>query len=252
MYPQKQEVRRAQSRPPDATIGGPLPSGPLSQARAPGGPCPASSSTFPLEEDARPYRGGSRKVSKTSQISEVAQDQYLGTYPKIFQSSGREFRSHFVCGRDQILVRLKLGLRKHPQASRSLLGARIRESACPHRLCQAPPGGPDRVLLTPRPLQRTRFVCGPRAPWPLAQGGCHTLPPEERVSWLLATRPRLMPGTVSPLTGGLPHKLIREPKQLGVVPCLDDDLERVPRLLGASTDVTVIRRTGLTDIRMVG
>jgi len=61
-----------------------------------------------------------------------------------------------------------------------------------------------------------------------------------------------MPGTVSPLTGGLPHKLIREPKQLGVVPCLDDDLERVPRLLGASTDVTVIRRTGLTDIRMVG
>jgi len=87
-------------------MGGPVANGHRSQARASSGPCPASSTTLPLEEDPRPSRGGSRKVSKTSQISGFTQDQYLGTYPKIFQISRIEFRWDYIPVRDQISVRL--------------------------------------------------------------------------------------------------------------------------------------------------
>jgi len=37
-------------------MGGPVPNGPRSQARASSGPCPASSTTLPLEKDPRPTR----------------------------------------------------------------------------------------------------------------------------------------------------------------------------------------------------
>ena len=75
VYLQKQDSGRAQSRPPVATTGGPVPNGPQSQAQASSGPCPASSTTLPMEEDPRPSRGGGTKVTKTSQISDFTQDQ---------------------------------------------------------------------------------------------------------------------------------------------------------------------------------
>jgi len=131
--------------------GGPVPNGPRSQARASSGPCPAISTTLSLQEDTRPSRGGSRKVTETAQISVITQDQYLGTYPKSFQISGIEFRWDFIPGRDLISARLTLGLRKPPQASRSLQRASIREDAWLARLCHTPPGGADGVLITPRP-----------------------------------------------------------------------------------------------------
>jgi len=49
IYPQKQDAGRAQSRPPGATMGGPVLNGPRSQARASSGPCPASLTALPLE-----------------------------------------------------------------------------------------------------------------------------------------------------------------------------------------------------------
>jgi len=84
--------------------------------------------------------------------------------------------------------------------SRSYLGpahARIAEASTSFPV---PPGGPDsgrRVSPSavsdpsrgaragaphPAPLQRGRFVCGPRAPWKPAQGVCPTLPPYRGVT----------------------------------------------------------------------
>jgi len=45
-------------------------------------------------------------------------------------------------GRDHISVRLTLGLREFPQASRSLQRARIREDVCLPCVCQTLQGGP--------------------------------------------------------------------------------------------------------------
>ena len=95
--------------------------------------------------------GGSRKVTKTSYISGFTQNQYLGTYPKIFQFSRIEFRWDFIPGRDHISVRLTLGLRKLPQASRSPQRARIQKDVCLPSVCQTPPRGPDRVFPASRP-----------------------------------------------------------------------------------------------------
>jgi len=183
IYPQKQEAGRAQSRPPDATTLGPVPNGPRSQVRTYSGPCPAFSTTLPLEEDPRPSRGGRRKVTKTSQISGLTQDQYLGTYPKIFHFSRIELRWDFIHGRDQISVRLTLGLRNLPKASQSLQSARIREDACLPWLCQAPlgdpigyssphahPEGPCRVWLSGSQGTRPRGVSHATT-----LGGCYVL-----------------------------------------------------------------------------
>jgi len=62
-----------------------------------------------------------------------------------------DFRWDFIPGRDQISVRLTLGLRKLPKASRSLQRAWIRVDEFLPRLCQTPPRGPDRLLITPCP-----------------------------------------------------------------------------------------------------
>jgi len=85
----------------------------------------------------------------------------------MYQFSRIEFRWDFIPGRDQISVRLTLGLRKLPQASRSLQRARIREHACLPRLRQTPPEEADRVLITPRP-SRGVFSCGALGVRPLA------------------------------------------------------------------------------------
>jgi len=155
IYPQKQDAEHAQSRPPGATVGGPVPNGSRSQVRASSGPCPASSITLPLEWDPLPSRTEAGKSLRLPRSQDFTQYQYLGTYPKIFHFSRIEFRWDFIPGRNQISVRLTLGLRTLAQASRSLQTARIRKDGCLPRLCQTPPGGPDRVLIT---LRRSRGV----------------------------------------------------------------------------------------------
>jgi len=94
-----------------------------------------------------------------------------------FSISRIEFRWDFIPGRDHISVRLTLGLRRLPQASRSLQRARIREDVRLPRLCQTPPGGPDRVFLAPRPSRGVISCVALRLPGYLPKEGCPTLPP---------------------------------------------------------------------------
>jgi len=177
IHPQKQEAGRGQSRRSDATMRGPVPNGPRSQARAPGGPCPASWTTLTLEEDPRPSHGGRRKDTKTAEISRLTQDQYLRTDPKNFQFFRIGCRWDCIPGRDQISVRPTLGLRKLPQASRSLQRARTREHACVPRMRQTPPRGPDRVLITPRPPRGVASCVALELPGHPPKGGVTRYPP---------------------------------------------------------------------------
>ena len=145
IYPQKLVVGRAESRSPDATKGGPVPNVPPSQGRASSGPCPASLTTLPLEEDPRPSWGGRINITKTSKISGFSQNQHLGTDPNIFTFFQLGLRPDSIPGGDLISFRLTLGFRKRSQASRSLQRSRIRENACFPRRSQAHPGGPIRL-----------------------------------------------------------------------------------------------------------
>ena len=67
-------------------------------------------------------------------------------------------------------------------AYRSLQRARIREDVCLPRLCQTPPGGPDRVFLTPRPSRGIVSSVALGLPGHPPKGGCPTLPPEGGVT----------------------------------------------------------------------
>jgi len=177
IHPQKQDAGRAQSRPPGATVGGPVPNGPRSQARASSGPCPASSTTLPLEADPRPSRVKAGKSPRLPRFQDSPEISTSGLIPIDF--------SIFA-------DRLPVGLYSR---SRSYLGpayARIAEASTSFPV---PPEGPDsgrRVSPSavsdpsrgarsgvphPVPLLRGRFVCGPRATWTPAQGGLsHTTP----------------------------------------------------------------------------
>jgi len=165
IYPQKQDAGRAQSRPPGATMAGPVPSGPRSQARASSGPCPASSTTLPLEEDPRPSRGGSRKVTKTSQISGFTQFSTSGLIPRLFGSPG--WTSGGILS--LVEIRSRSGLRSDcgsihnlPGPSRGPgfgktgvpLGCVRPLEGCPIGCSspRAPPEGPFRVWPSVRPL----------------------------------------------------------------------------------------------------
>jgi len=158
IYPQEQDAGRAQSRPPGATMGGPVPNGPRSQARASSGPCPASLTALPLEADPRPSRAEVGKSLRLPRFQDFTQNQYLGTYPKIFQFSRIEFRWDFIPGRDHISVQLTLGLRKLPQASQSLQRARIREDVSLPCVCQTPQVGPIGCSPPHAPLEGSFHV----------------------------------------------------------------------------------------------
>jgi len=124
IYPQKQAAARAQSRRSDATMGGPVPNGPRSQATAPSGPCPAFWTTLLLEEDPRPSRA---EAGKTPRLP-TSQD-----FPKVSTSGLRPRFSNFP-------DRIPVGF--HP-LSRSVLGpayARIAEASTSFPV---PPEGPD-------------------------------------------------------------------------------------------------------------
>jgi len=84
IYPQKQDAGRAQSRPPGATMGGPVPNGPRSQARASSGPCPASLTALPLEEDPRPSRAETGRSLRLPRFQDLPKTNTSGLIPRIF------------------------------------------------------------------------------------------------------------------------------------------------------------------------
>ena len=88
IYPQKQEAGRAQSRPPGATMGGPVPNGPRSQARASSGPCPASLTALPLEGDPRPSRADAGKSLRLPRFQDLPKTNALGLIPRFFNFPG--------------------------------------------------------------------------------------------------------------------------------------------------------------------
>ena len=88
IYPKKQGAGRAQSRPPGASMGGPVPKGPRSQAQASTGPCPASLTTLPLEEDPRPSRAEAGKSLRLPRFQILPKSNTLGHIPRFFNFPG--------------------------------------------------------------------------------------------------------------------------------------------------------------------
>jgi len=123
----------------------------------------------------------------------------------MFQFSRIDFWWDFITGRDQISVRLTLGLQKLPQASRSLLRARIREDVCPPRLCQTPPGWPDRVLLTPRPSRGVVSCVALGLPGHPPKGAVPLYPPRGVLREWSRPVPGSCRGRVIPDRGFSPH-----------------------------------------------
>jgi len=88
-YPQKQDAGRAQFRPPGATMGGPVPNGPQSQAWASSGRCPASSTTLSLEEDPRPSRAEARQSLRLPRFQDLPKTSSSGLIPIFFRFPDR-------------------------------------------------------------------------------------------------------------------------------------------------------------------
>ena len=134
----------------------------------------------------------------------LTQNQYLGTYSKIFQVSWIDFRWDFIPGRHHISVRLTLGLRKLPQASRSPQRARIREDVCLPCVCQTPPGWPDRVFPASRPSRGVVSCVALGFHGQPPKGAVPRYPPREVLRDWSRPVPGSFRGVVSPLTGGFP------------------------------------------------
>ena len=160
IYPQKQDAGRAQSRPPGATMGGPVPNGPRSQARASSGPCPASLTALPLEEDPRPSRA---EAGKSLDFLDFR------IYPKPIP---RDLSQDFSIFPDRIPVGF------YPW-SRSYLGPAYARIAGASTSFPVPPEGPDsggRVspLCVSDPPQGGPIGCSP--PHAPPEGSFHVWP----------------------------------------------------------------------------
>jgi len=88
IYPQKQDAGRAQSRPPGASMGGPVPNGPRSQARASSGPCPASLTALPLEGDPCWSRAEAGKSLRLPTFQDLPKTNTSGLIPRFFNFPG--------------------------------------------------------------------------------------------------------------------------------------------------------------------
>jgi len=88
IYPQKQDAGRAQSRPPGATMGGPVPNGPQSHGRAFSGPCPACSTTLPLEEEPRLSRAEAGTPLRLPRFQDLSKTNTSGHIPRFFKFPG--------------------------------------------------------------------------------------------------------------------------------------------------------------------
>ena len=79
---------RAQSRPPGATMGGPVPNGPRSQARAASGPCAASLTALPLKGDPRPSRAEAGMSPRLPRFQDLPKPNTSGLIPRFFNFPG--------------------------------------------------------------------------------------------------------------------------------------------------------------------
>jgi len=167
---------------------------------------PAQHPRLPLQWKRTPARPGRRQESHQDfrdlklYLRSVPRDLSLD-----FSISRIDYLWDYIPGRDQIFVRLALGLRNLLQACRPLQKAWIRAHPCLPRLCRPPPEGADRVLVTSR---TSREVVSCAALGLLGHppvGGVPRYPPME----VLRARSRPDPGScrraVSLLTGGFPH-----------------------------------------------
>ena len=207
IYPQKEDARRAQFRPPGATRWGPVPNGPRSQARASCGPCPASLVALPLGGDPRPSRAEAGKSLRLPRFPDLPKTNTSGLIPRFLNFPGQN------SGGSLSLVEIisRSGLRSDCGSFHKLSG---------------PPRGPAFgktcvSLVCVRPPQGGPIGCSP--PHAPLEGSFHVRP------WgSLDTRPRGLShatplagcyltghdpsqahagGVVSPLTGGFPHRV---------------------------------------------
>jgi len=74
-------------------------------------------------------------------------------------------------------VLLTLGLRKLPQASRSLRTSRIRKDTWPSGMYQATPREADQVFITPRPFRKVAWCVAFSLSGHPPKGGYHMLTP---------------------------------------------------------------------------
>ena len=89
IYPQKQDARRAKSRPPSATMEGPVPDGPRSQARASSGLCAASLAALPLEGVPCPSRAETGKSGRLPRFHGLPKTNTSGLIPRFFNYPGQ-------------------------------------------------------------------------------------------------------------------------------------------------------------------
>ena len=149
-YPQKQDAGRAQFRPPGATMGGPVPNGPQSQAWASSGRCPASSTTLSLEEDPRPSRAEARQSLRLPRFQDLPKTSSSGLIPIFFRFPDRVPVGFYPWSRSYLgpaYARIGEASTSFPVPQR----ARCREAVRLPCVCQTPPGGPDRAFPASRP-----------------------------------------------------------------------------------------------------
>jgi len=164
IYPPKQDAGRAQSRPPGVTIGGPVPNGPRSQARASSGPYPASLTAFPLEEDPRPSRAEAGKSPRLPRFQDLPKTNTSGLIPRFFKFPG--YNSSGILSLVEITSRS--GLRSDCGSFQKLPGPPRGPGfgkTCASLVCVRPPqGGPIGCFPPHAPLEGSFHV------WPCAVG----------------------------------------------------------------------------------
>jgi len=155
IYPQKQDAGRAQSRPPRATKGGPVPNGPRSQARAFSGPCPASLTALPLEGDPRPSRAEAGNSLRLPRFQDLPKTNTSGLIPRFFNFPG--WNSGGILSLVEVISRSRLrsdcgSFLKLPGPSR---GPGFRKT-CVSLVCiRSPQGGPIGCSPPHAPLERS-------------------------------------------------------------------------------------------------
>jgi len=175
----EKDAGRAQSRPPGATMGGPVLNGPRSQARASSGPCPASLTALPLEADPRPSRAEAGKSLRLPRFQDLPKTNTSGLIPRFFNFPGGN------SGGILSLVEI-------------ISGSGLRSDCGSFHKLPGPPRGPGCgktcvSLVCVRPFQRGPMGCSP--PHAPLEGSFHVWP-----GGSLDTRPRGLSHT-TPLGG---------------------------------------------------
>jgi len=141
-------------------MGGPVPNGPRSQARASSGPCPASLTALPLEGDPGPSLAETRKSPRLPRFQDLPKTNTSGLFPRAFKFPGQN--SGGILSLVEIISRS--GLRSDCRSFPELPG---------------PPRGPGFgktcvSLVCVRPLQGGPIGCSP--PHAPLEGSFHVWP----------------------------------------------------------------------------